>query len=181
MKIKIISLLLTVITFTACENISKSENYYNEVYFNRGIIHSVDRDVVSLSDGSVWKVDRILTAVNMSPAMVVIRQSLDEGFMYIDGVKYRIIMQIPDIERISFYPEGSLDLLQSIEKGKSAITLFGGAKFYIRPQDIPMLESWGAGPDVIITEERNTIINPRTFESIPVVEIPAPADEQIKK
>ncbi len=178
-KVHLFILFITLLILYGCANLYQTSGYYNEVRFTRGIIHSVDRNIVSLSDGSVWKVDRIITAVNMSPVMLVVRETLDEGFLYVDGIKYRLILSIPDIERISFYSLGYLDLIQKLEKKKSAITLFQGSKFYVRPQDIPVIESWGAGPEVIINADRNYLINPRTMRGIPIIEIPPLTNEKL--
>lgn len=171
---KIISavLLLGLISLAGCAGSMATGETYNQVRYTKGIIHSVDRDIVTLSDGSVWKTNRILTAVNMSPVMLVIRETLDEGFLYVDGFKYRLFMQMPDVERISFYNIGFLDLVQNLDKKKAVITLFSNSKFYVRPEDIPKIEEWGAGPEVIISSERTFLINPRTLESVPVIEIP---------
>jgi hypothetical protein len=112
--------------------------------------------------------------------MLVIRESLDEGFLYIDGFKYRLILSLPDIERISFYSMGYFDLIQSLEKKKSVIGLSQGTKFYVSLVDIPKIESCGAGPKVILNYDRNYIINPTTMEGIPVIEIPPLTNEKIR-
>lgn len=180
MKKKVFLTVVLSFFVAGCSGLFVTSGYYNEVRFTRGIIHSVNRDIVTLSDGTVWKTDRILTTVNMSPVFLVIRETLDEGFLYVDGFKYRLNMAIPDIERIQVYSFGYLDLIKELEKNKAAITLFQGEKFYVRPQDIPEIESWGAGPEIILNEDRNFIINPRTMTGVPVIEIPPPADERIK-
>lgn len=179
-RISFLLLLAVSLLLSGCAGSFQSSGYYNEVRFTKGIIHTIDRYTVTLSDGSIWKTRRLITAVNMSPVMLVVRESLDEGFLYVDGFKYRLILSMTNFDRVSYYSFGYLDLLQSLEKEKSVIGLFQGTKFYVRPEDIPKIESWGAGPEVILNSGRNYLINPKSMEGIPVIEIPPLSNEKIQ-
>ena len=157
------SFLIGLISCAAPPNLVDSS--MREVRYISGIIHDVNRNVVTLADGSTWRLNRFLVTTNMSNALVVLFEDRLPGFMYVNGVKYFMEPQSIgiDIDTHADYLSkknlGYLTNIKSIDMNVGTITLFGGTEWRISGYYQDVVKDWEAGSEIIISDDLNWAIN----------------------
>ncbi len=180
MELKKIKFFLTVtiialssLLFNACAGSSNFNNGIKEVYYFRGLVHNVDKNVVTLSDGSVWRLNRFLITVNLTPVYVVLPRTLEPGYLFINGMSYRILgADSPDFIMPSFYHTGYYELIGSIDTVHGIVKLLDNSEWAVNPKDSTELKQWNANSEVVISQAKNEMINLRQDSKIRVRFLP---------
>jgi hypothetical protein len=169
MKTKKIFLVITfffIVGLTSCASKSTLiDSSMSEVRYTSGLIHKVDRNVVELTDGSIWILKRFLVTSNMSEVLIVLYVDRLQGFMYVNGNKYFLepkSIRIGD-DFISLKSLGYLTIIKSIDMNVGTITLFGGTEWRISGYYQDVVKDWRAGTDIIISNDNTLAINLPTF------------------
>ena len=171
-------IVLSPLLFNACAGSSNFNNGVKEVYYFRSLVHKVNKNIVTLSDGSVWRLNRFLITVNLAPVYVVLPRTLEQGYMFINGMSYRILgTDSPDFIMPSFYHTGYYELIGSIDTAHGIVKLFDGSEWAVNPKDSTELKQWDVNSEVVISQAKNEMINLRQDSKIRVRLLPP----QIKK
>lgn len=167
-KILFIILISFLIGLMSCATPSKVvDSSMREIRYVSGIIHSIDRNVVELADGSKWRLNRFLVTSNMSEVLIVLYEDRLQGFMYVNGIKYFLEpqMQNPTLD-IDTNPDimskkslGYLTIIKSIDMNVGTITLFGGTEWRISGYYQDVVKDWREGSDIIISDDYTWAIN----------------------
>lgn len=142
-----------------------------QVKYISGIIHSVDRNVVELSDGSKWRLNRFLVTSNMSEVLIVLYEDRLQGFMYVNGIKYFLEPQAQslsididtNVDYLTKKNSGYLTIIKSIDMNIGTITLFGGTEWRISGYYQNVVKDWREGSDIIISDDYTWAINLETY------------------
>lgn len=139
-----------------------------EIKYFQSTIHNIDRNIITLVDGTKWKTYRFVIAVNMTEVFIVVN-FLGNGSAYINGTKYSI-SHIGGGEGFRYF-YGYLNTLRSIDKNNNVIFLSDGTQWQIMNSGDIDISKWLLAPDVIISENENYLINPYKIELIRVKRI----------
>ncbi len=137
-----------------------------EIRYVSGIIHSVDRNVVTLADGSTWRLNRFLVTSNLSNVIIVLFEDRLPGFMYVNGQKYFLEPQSQNIgididtnaDYLTKKSLGYLTIIKSIDMSIGTITLFGETEWRISGYYQNIVKDWQPGSDIIISDDFNWAI-----------------------
>jgi len=163
------SILLSIIAvfFLSCAGSGEINRYNKNIRYFFSTIRSIDRQTVTLSDGSRWKTNRLMIAVNLAEVMVVLEESIPVGFLYINNTKYDIKL----IEGAFQVNYGYLDQLTKVDTSANTFSLSNGTYWATTKDNIKMINRWQSTPEVIISLDKTTIINPKKMEYAKIVEI----------
>ncbi len=165
----VVSLLFIVGLMSCASQSTLIDSSMRRVTYITGLIHNVDRNVVTLSDGSVWILNRFLVTSNMSEVLIVLYDDNLQGFMYVNGNKFYLKprKRTDDIYTntgsLSRRTRGYLSIIKNIDMNVGTITLFGDTEWRISGYYQDVVKNWRAGTDVIITYDLSWAINLPTF------------------
>ncbi|NOX18145.1 MAG: hypothetical protein GXO87_07680 [Chlorobi bacterium] len=108
-----------------------------------------------------------MIAVNLAEVMVVLEESVPVGYLYINNSKYNVSL-IDGAFKINY---GYLDQLTKVDTSANTFSLSNGTHWLTTPKNIRLINNWQSIPEVIISLDKTTIINPRKMEFANVVEI----------
>jgi len=151
----------------SCAGSGEINRYNRNIRYFFNTIRSINRRVVTLSDGSTWKTNRLMIAVNLAEVMVVLEESVPVGYLYINNSKYNVSL-IDGAFKINY---GYLDQLTKVDTSANTFSLSNGTHWLTTPKNIRLINNWQSIPEVIISLDKTTIINPRKMEFANVVEI----------
>jgi len=173
---KIILLLIIPVLFNRCGTASNFNNYLQEVRYSLGTIHNIDRNIVTLTDGSQFKLRRFLIAVNMSPVILILPSYSDEsfssydyGYMFIDGTRYEIV----DFSSVqfNFFRYGFYEYAEDINYKKGIISVTDGSKWQVLKKYFSELKLWVKGVDILLDKDNQLIFNLRKLTHVEAVKI----------
>ncbi len=167
-KIKIFFLFVLPIFLISCSTFENSTIYDHPVRYFTSTIMNADRYFITLSNQTVWETDQLSTFANLSPVLIVLDENVNVGEMYVGNMKYKIHGGNSDD---FFYRTGYLQIMQSYDSTKYVITLLNNTKWEIPKQFNQFVKKWAYGSEVIITEDKNFMINARRREQVPVRQI----------
>ncbi|HED08708.1 MAG TPA: hypothetical protein ENI57_11370 [Ignavibacteria bacterium] len=167
-KILLIIPLFFIVGLMSCAFQSKlADSSMREVRYINGLIHNVNRNVVELSDGSRWVLNRFLVTSNMSEVIVVLFENKLQGFMYVNGNKYFLKPQNVEVDFdtdfLSRKSLGYLTIIKSIDMNIGTITLLGGTEWRISGYYKDIVKNWQAGTDIIISDDYTWAMNLPTY------------------
>jgi len=151
----------------SCSGSGEINRYNRNVRYFFNTIRNIDKRIVTLSDGSIWKANRYLVAVNLSEVMIVLEESVPSGYLYINNSKYDISL-VSGAFKVNY---GYLDQLTKVDTSENTFFLSNGTHWLTTKKNIAMINKWQSTPEVIISLDKTTIISPRKMQFAKVVEI----------
>ncbi len=149
-KIKLLLIQLALLFVFGCGTGSNFNNYLEEVRYSFGTIHNINKNIVTLTDGSTFKLNRFLIAVNMSPVVIILPSYTDEtfasydyGYMFVDGTRYQITNYAS--MQVNFFRYGYYEYAENIAPQKGIIKLTDGSKWLVKKDFLPELNRWTNG------------------------------------
>ncbi|MBN1301204.1 MAG: hypothetical protein JW995_08290 [Melioribacteraceae bacterium] len=136
---------------------------FNEVRYFTATILNIERNKITLSNGTEWNTDRLFIGVNLSEIIVVLDEIIDEGYFYFKDSK----IGIRRVSEVFFgYSTGYLHNIKTLHNQGAVMELIDGSLWFVPLQNREMVNSWLTRTEVIITEDQKRIINPAKFEFI---------------
>lgn len=163
-------LIVFIITlFISCQGGkgNVSEEIRRIRYFS-ATIHNIENKYVTLADGNVWEANRLVIAVNLTEVFFVLEEALDVGYMYVSGTKLRVSR--PGYGNF-VWNYGTEAYYVETTNSNSVMNLSDGTTWIIALNEREKVLNWSPGDDVVITNDRDVIINPRNLEYIRVKEL----------
>lgn len=162
----IISLLLILLSTST---IYSGEN---EIRYLTGYIKNVDDNLLTLANNFVWRADRHVNAMSMTPIVIVLQKDRNEGYLYINGKRVNVtLMQSTDNfggkqlytpalnDKLNTYNIGELTEIKRIDKQNGALHLTNGTTWNTKTDDDKsVINNWNEDAEVIVTKNTNTII-----------------------
>ena len=168
-KFAILFFILSTLLIFSCSSGDGIYSYNKTIRYFSSSIRNIDRYTVILSDGSTWKTNRLVIAVNLMEVMFVLEEYIDIGHMYVNGSKYNI-RNIADFD-VFKYEIGYMHLLSKVDTVNNIFVLHNGSSWGCSRVDIERIKLWQTIPEVIINFSKNLVINPRKIEYARVIEI----------
>ncbi len=169
-KIFLVISLFFIVSLISCASQSTLiDSSMRRITYINGLIHNIDRKVVTLSDGSIWILNRFLVTSNMSEVLIVLYEDSLQGFMYVNGNKYFLkpkrINDNFDTNTgiLSRRTRGYLTIIKSIDMNVGTITLFGDTEWRISGYYQDVVKNWRAGTDIMISNDNTWAINLPTY------------------
>lgn len=159
--------LLIALFLFSCAGSGEINRYNRNVRYFFSSIRNIDKKIVTLSDGTMWKTNRFLIAVNLSDVMVVLEESVPAGYLYINNSKYNVSL-LEGSFKINY---GYLDQLTRVDTSENTFSLSNGTGWLTTAENIRMINEWQSIPEVVVSLDKTTIINPRKMEFAKIVEI----------
>ncbi len=170
-SLRAIIILFVLILGVGCSSSTGFNNYLEEVRYSTGTIHNIDRNYVTLADGSVFKLRRFLIAVNMSPVIIVLPSYSDEsfssydfGYMFVDGSRYEIT-NYSSIQA-NFFRYGFYEYAEDIDYKTGIISVTDGTKWKVEPEYLAQLKEWTKGTDILVDGNNHLIFNLRKISKV---------------
>ncbi len=168
---KSIFIYLVTISFLLLSCKTADPNYkqnLREVKYFQSRIHNIERNIVTLSDGTKWKTNRFVVSVNMTEVFFVVN-FLGYGDAYINGTKYSVSHK--DGPEGFRYFTGYLNSLKTIDINNRIIELSDKTKWLIIDTGGIDIKQLVSASDLIISEDESIMINPYKIKAIKVKKI----------
>lgn len=137
-----------------------------EVHYFKTTIHNIDRKIITLGNGAIFETDRLIIAVNMSDAFIVLNR-LGKGDAYINGTRYGVSSSRAAYDMFR-YNIGYSNILKTTHAANNIIELSDGTWWQIIQKGDVDIEAWLSTNLVILSKDETTIINPYRIEAIKV-------------
>lgn len=170
-----LTFFLSVAAFITCSGPAANQSFYKNIRYYITTVRSVDNKIVTLSDGSRWKTNRFVITANLSDAMIVLEEYLDVGYLYVNNTQYSISsttsysddLMMTDLK----YLGGYLDNVTSIDSINNRFELSNGTLWECGKTDMQKVKNWNTVPEVVISLQKELVINPREIEVVRVIEL----------
>ncbi len=137
-----------------------------EVRYFKSIIHNINRKNITLADNSQWRTNRFVIEANMTDVFFVLSSYSNFGDAFINGTKYHV-SQIGYEEGFR-YSDGYLNSLKTFHEKENIIELTDGSKWQVLNKGKVNLKKWLSTAEIVISWEKDVIINPYRIEAVKV-------------
>lgn len=179
MRHKFIIIMPSILLFSLI--ISLSANDKNIRYIT-GYISNVDGNKIVLANNLIFRANEHVTAVSMTPVVIVLEYDRPEGFVYLKNRKVDVVLMknsgggflVPAMKAdISIYNEGTLHQIKELVPGKSMVILSDNTKLFLTDKsEKEKINEWETGDWVILLDvpasSSPLIINTRTKDKVKV-------------
>ena len=158
--------ILILLTSWSCSTSNSYKTEINYVQYFKSMIQTIDRNYIFLANGTEWKTDRFVIAVNLTDIFLVMT---NYGFNYafINGTKYNISPINDGIEHLQYH-RGYLHRLSKLNTESNEIKLLDGSIWKVIEKGDVNIGNWSSDSEMIVDESDNIIINPRRIEAVRV-------------
>jgi hypothetical protein len=161
LKSTIVLFSLILISCSSSTNLHTHSSNIKNVRYTKTTIRNIDQQIVYLNDGTIWKSNRLLIAVNLADVFVMLEEYINQGDLYFEGTKIGITLADGNLIN---YKHGYLNSIKQILNDGEVIELIDGSLWAVDNVDKEKVKSWEFFPEVIISEYENFLINPANYE-----------------
>jgi hypothetical protein len=171
--------MLSILLLSIVSSLSAKDK---NIRYITGYISNVDDNNIVLTNNLIFRANGHVTAVSMTPVIIVLEYDRPEGFVFIKNKKVDVVLMknsgsgflVPAMkEDISIYNEGILHQIKELEPGKSMVILSDNTKLFLTDKsEKEEINKWENGDWVIFPDlpasSSPLIINTRTNDKVKI-------------
>lgn len=165
-RILIVLVLGLIISCSSLQD-ALNQNFRRIRYFITSI-SNIERNIISFTNGTEWKTDRLFIGVNMSEVFVMLDETRNIGWMYFKETQIGISQTQPDFFQ---YKEGSINYIKSFQNEGAVLELADGSLWIVPVSQRDLVKKWLINAEIIVSDENNFLINPERMEFISTVRL----------